>query len=258
MLLFESFHKLVDYLKSLRQSDNACAWTQAQTFQSLAPQTIEESYELTDAIERNDSEAIKSELGDLLYHIVFYAQIAEENNLFNIEDIAQNMLEKHERRLPKPEQRDQFDAAAVNAHWEKEKAKELAKQNSILEGIAKTIPALTRAIKLQNRAAKVGFDWPSALPVLDKIEEELNELKHEIQQSNDNEKIQEEYGDLLFVIANLARHLHLDPEMTLRQANEKFCQRFHFIEQQAKSENKPLSDMTLEEMEQLWRRSKQH
>jgi len=241
--------EVIDLIKKLRKT---CAWTSSQTWKSLAPQTLEETYELVDAIEQNDVDEIKSELGDLLYHTLFYCEIAEEQGLFTFSDIAHDVIVKHDERLPPEALRASLDAEGVNTYWDQQKIKQLSEQDSLLSGIAKSIPALMRAIKLQNRAAKVGFDWPTIPPVYAKIREELAELE----EASTPEEQREEYGDLLFVVANLARHLNLDPETTLREANEKFTHRFQYIEQRARESNQNLNQLSLEEMEAYWDESK--
>lgn len=251
--MFETLMALTSMLQLLRQQ---CAWTKEQTMVSLAPQTIEEAYELHDAIDQGDVDDIKSELGDLLYHIVFYTQIAQEQGLFSFADVANVAIEKHDERMPSEQERDQYAADEVKTHWEQQKLARLQQQDSILDGVATTIPALMRAVKLQNRAAAVGFDWPDAEPVLEKVKEEFNELTDEMQHDNNQSRINEEYGDLLFVIANLARHLNIDPETALRQANQKFIQRFQSIEAQARIQQQNLNELTLEQMEQYWQQAK--
>lgn len=248
--------QLIDLLHELRSDTNACAWTQAQTLESLVPQTIEESYELAEAIESDDGKAIQSELADLLYHVLFYANIAEEKYQFTLDDMAATMIEKHQQRLPATEQRSDFDAEQTNDYWEQKKAEKLAQQDSILDGVATTLPAFTRSIKLQNRAARVGFDWPDVTPVFDKIDEEIAEVKAEIDKQAPIEAIEEELGDLLFAATNLARHLNLDPETALRKANRKFTKRFQALEAVVKDEQQDLSKLSLEQMEAIWQRVK--
>lgn len=245
--------EVIALIKKLRKT---CPWTAAQTWKSLSPQTLEESYELMDAVEQQDVDEVKSELGDLLYHTLFYCEIAEEQGLFTFSDIAKDVIEKHDERLPPEALRTTLDAEGVNTYWEQQKIQQLASQESILDGIAKAIPALMRAIKLQNRAAKVGFDWPNAKPVLSKIKEEIGELEDAIVNPQHHHHLEEEYGDLLFVVANLARHLQLDPESALRAANEKFTKRFQFIEKRAKDTNQTLATLGLEKMEAFWDEAK--
>lgn len=248
--------QLIALLTELRTDANACAWTKAQTLQSLAPQTIDESYELAEAIESNDEHAVRQELADLLYHFLFYAQISEEQYHFNLDDIAQTTIDKHHQRLPPAADRKHYNAEQTNAYWDKKKAEKLAAQQSILDGIAVNLPALTRSIKLQNRAASVGFDWPNVSFVFEKINEELLEVQHEINTNAAIEKIEEEVGDLLFAVSNLARHLKIDPETALRKGNRKFTHRFQAMEKLAAEQNKTLKDLSLEEMEVLWQQIK--
>lgn len=250
--------KLKKLLQKLRQPQG-CAWTRQQTFQSLAPQTLEECYEFIDAIEKNDMNAIKDELGDLLYHVIFYAQVAEEKKLFDLNDVANVSLKKHQERMPSDEQLQSFTAEQVSDYWDEMKAKHrnTKKSESILQDIPHALPAVLRAIKLQKRAADVGFDWPSPNFVFEKINEEIAEIKHELSQHAPPEKLLDEVGDLLFVCTNLARHLHIDPETALRHANEKFIKRFKFIEQKIKATGRALDESNLDEMEKFWKEAKQ-
>lgn len=251
--MLEQAQAVIALVKHFRQT---CPWTRSQTFKSLAPQTLEEAYELVDAIEQNNIEELKSELGDVFYHTVLYCAMAEEQGWFSFEDIAADTLAKHEQRMPPEELRANLDPEGVNTYWNHQKMKQLSEQESVLSGVAKTIPALMRAIKLQNRAAKVGFDWPHISMVVDKLHEELCELQEAYHTQESPSRIEEEYGDLLFVIANLGRHLQVDPELALRRANEKFTERFHYIEKQARRRNKALTDLSLEEMDAYWEEAK--
>ena len=252
-----NLHKLLTLIKNLRDPKTGCPWTFEQTLETLAPQTVEESYELADAIESGNPTAIKDELGDLLYHIVFYASIAEKEGLFNFDDVAAVTIIKDKARRAQDD-RSQFSAEDIKTEWEKRKHKERkakAATGSLLDDVVTALPALTRAVKLQNRAALVGFDWKELSPIIDKLHEELAELQTEVEQ-NAQDKIQEELGDLLFVCTNLARHLDVDPETALRQTNRKFTKRFQFIEKRLKEQGKAIEDATLEEMEVLWEKAK--
>lgn len=252
-----SIKNLKKLLQTLRQP-TGCAWTREQTFESLAPQTLEECYELVDAIEQGDINAIRDELGDLLYHVFFYAQLGEENQLFNLNDIANVSLEKHQQRMPNSHQLQELTAEEISNYWDNIKIKQRKEKGmqSILQDISKTLPATTRSVKLQKRAAQVGFDWPNVNPVFEKMTEEIAEIKHEINQGASSQKLLDEVGDLLFVCTNLARHLNIDPEAALRHANEKFIRRFNYIEEQVKQTGRILNETSLNDMEKWWEEAK--
>lgn len=246
-------HQLLAIMQQLRHKENGCPWDLEQDFSSIAPYTIEEAYEVFDAIERNNMGELKQELGDLLLQVVFHAQMANEQGLFSFEDVAQSICEKMIRRHPHV-----FgdlatkNAQAVTQQWEDIKATERSQKGhvmSILDDVPKALPALMRAEKLQKRAARVGFDWPSIDQVYDKLAEELQEIRDA---GTDPKQRKEEIGDLLFVCANLARHLGVDPEDALRDTNRKFERRFGYIEQQLKQQARQIEDSTLDEMESLW------
>ena len=230
--------QLLAVMAALRTPGSGCPWDLEQTFATIAPYTIEEAYEVADAIARDDIAHLKDELGDLLFQVVYHARMAEEQRAFAFDDVVDAITTKMIRRHPHvfgtPEER---AAGAAPGFWERAKqAERSAKAGaaSVLDDVPAALPALTRAVKLQNKAAKVGFDWPSLAPVLAKLKEELAELEAEIAtQGADQAKeaVAEEFGDLLFVIANVARHLKLDPESALRAANDKFIRRFHYIEE---------------------------
>jgi len=260
----EKRHSLDDLLAvmaRLRDRETACPWDRDQTFQSIALYTIEEAYEVADAIERADMEALKDELGDLLLQVVYHAQMASEQNDFNFSDavsaITEKMIRRHPHVFDDPTRRDEFLRDNL---WERMKAEEKAGKGdagprSQLDDVPLALPGLTRAIKLQSRAARVGFDWPDIAAVLAKAEEEIAELKAALAQKHDESaaaNVAEEYGDLLFVMANLARHLRVDPEAALRAANAKFTRRFHSIEQALARDGRKPEDATLEEMDRLW------
>ncbi len=252
--------ELIDIMATLR-SENGCNWDKKQTYDSLKEYIIEEAYEVVDAVESRNFEHMKEELGDLLFNIVFYAQIASEDKKFNINDVAKDISEKLIRRHPHV-----FNVPAnltpdeVLANWNKIKQQEKInnpKPESVLDGIPKSLPSILRAEKLQKLAAKVGFDWANVEDVKKKLHEEIDELYKEIQtEKQDMNKIEDELGDVLFSVINLSRFLKVSPEVALNRANLKFTSRFQFIEKEAKLENKNLEDMTLEEMDKLWDKAK--
>jgi len=252
--------KLLEIMRRLRDPDGGCPWDLEQDFESIAPYTIEEAYEVADAIERGDFDDLKGELGDLLLQVVFHARMAEEKGLFAYGDVVQAICQKMIRRHPHVfGDADATTADGGKRNWEQikreERAAKSSKQTSILDEVAGTLPALMRAVKLQNRAAQVGFDWPDARHVTDKIAEEARELV-EASEGGDPAKISEEFGDLMFVMANLARHLKVDPEASLRAANAKFTRRFNVIERSLEAKGVALGDASLDEMEALWQEAK--
>ena len=247
--------RLLEIMRRLRDPENGCPWDIEQDFSTIAPYTIEEAYEVADAIEREAWDELKAELGDLLFQSVFHAQMASEKGLFSFDEVADTMSDKMVARHPHvfgDESRDK-SAEQQTADWEAIKAAERAgkAQQGALDGVAVGLPALLRAYKLQKRAARVGFDWPEVDQVLDKIAEEARELV-EARESLPQHKIEEEMGDLLFVMANLARHLDVDPEAALRRANGKFTRRFASIEAALAKRGKRPEESTLEEMDALW------
>ncbi len=256
-------HALDDLLAvmvRLRDPETGCPWDVKQTFASIAPYTIEEAYEVADAIARNDVDGLKDELGDLLLQVVYHARMAQEQSQFAFADVVDAITAKMIRRHPHvfvdSSLKDEF---LSNDLWERIKAEEKAKRGkgagSLLDDVPVGMPGLTRAVKLQKRAAKVGFDWPDLGPVLAKAEEEIAELKAAIAEGEDEaakDHVAEEFGDLLFVMANLARHLGVDPEAALRGANRKFVRRFASIEAALSAQGRKPEDATLEEMDALW------
>ncbi len=253
---------LIDLMARLRDPETGCAWDVRQDFHSLIPYTIEEAYEVVDAIERQDFEDLCSELGDLLLQVVFHSRIAEERGLFDFEQVSASIGEKLVNRHPHVFAGVTFDTDEQRQQaWESAKAEERQQKitsqtsESVLAGIAQSLPALLACEKLQNRAASHGFDWPEAEPVFDKVKEELQEV-HEAWQSGDQAHVQEEIGDLLLVVVNLARHLKVNPEIALKEANKKFTRRFHYIEQQIEASGKVLRDCQLEELDSLWHEAK--
>ena len=246
--------RLIAIMARLRDPDRGCPWDIEQDFASIAPYTIEEAYEVADAIERGDMADLRDELGDLLFQAVYHARMAEEAGAFAFADVVRAISDKMIRRHPHVfgnESRDK-SAADQTRDWERLKAAErAARASSALDGLTAGLPALTRAVKLQNRAARVGFDWPDAGAVLEKIAEETAELV-EARDAGDAAAVFEEYGDLLFVMANLARHLDLDPEAALRAANAKFTRRFQGIEAALAAEGRRPEQSDLAEMDALW------
>lgn len=246
----EAFTRLLTIMDDLREK---CPWDKKQTMQSLRHLTIEETYELADAIIENDLEEVKKELGDLLLHIVFYAKIGSETTDFNITDVINGVCEKLIHRHPHiygdVEVKDEEE---VKTNWEKLKLKEGKK--SVLEGVPKSLPALVKAIRIQDKARGVGFDWDNRDQVWEKVNEELQEFKHEV--DTNSTKIEEEYGDVLFSLINYGRFLNLNPEDALEKTNKKFIQRFQYLETASKKDGKQLGEMTLEEMDVYWEEAK--
>ncbi|WP_299210689.1 nucleoside triphosphate pyrophosphohydrolase [uncultured Dokdonia sp.] len=231
-----------------------CPWDKKQTMQSLRHLTIEETYELGDAILDNDLEEIKKELGDLLLHIVFYAKIGSETQDFDIADVATSISDKLVDRHPHIYgDIDVADAKEVERNWEKLKLKEGKK--SVLEGVPRSLPAMVKASRIQDKVAGVGFDWEEPQQVFEKLQEELGELQYEVH-TNDQEKIEAEFGDVLFSMINYARFLNVDPESALERTNKKFIKRFQYLESKAAILGKSLSDMTLAEMDVFWEEAK--
>jgi ATP diphosphatase len=241
-----SLERLIEIMKRLRDPATGCEWDSVQTFATIAPYTIEEAYEVADAIARDDMDSLADELGDLQLQVVFHARMAEEAGKFTLDDVLDRICDKMERRHPHI-----FGDAEHGGHhlWEVIKAEERAANpdKSALAGVAIALPALERAAKLQRRVARTGFDWPDASGPRAKIDEELAELERETEHS----RMLEEMGDLLFAVVNLARHLNIEPETALREANRKFEKRFRAIEQAPSFE-----DLPLEQKEELWRRAK--
>ncbi|WP_040856737.1 nucleoside triphosphate pyrophosphohydrolase [Phyllobacterium sp. YR531] len=262
--------RLLDIMAALRTPVTGCAWDIEQSFKSIAPYTLEEAFEVIDAIERDDIDDLREELGDLLLQVVFHARMAEEMKAFDFGDVVQAITHKMIRRHPHVfGDENARGAGMAKGMWDRIKAEEkaerrerraalaldIAEPNGFLDDIPQGFPSLMRALKLQQKAAKVGFDWSEALPILDKIEEEIAELRQEIA-AGDQQKTEEEYGDLLFAMVNLGRHLKLEPESALRGTNEKFRTRFHYIEKKLSEREQSLEDATLDEMEALWSEAK--
>jgi len=263
--------RLIEIMAALRAPGTGCPWDLAQNFSTIAPYTIEEAYEVADAIERRDFDDLRDELGDLLLQVVFHARMAEEAHLFGFGDVVEAITGKLVRRHPHVfGGAGRLETEAVNALWDKIKAQEKAERaarraidpkdarersNGALAGVPVTLPALTRALKLQEKAGKVGFDWNDPLAVLAKIREEADEIAAELA-SSDTGAARDEVGDLLFAVVNLARHLGADPEAALRAANEKFERRFGYIEQALAAAGKTPEQSTLAEMDGLWNEAK--
>lgn len=258
-----SINSLLQIMRDLRNPETGCPWDKEQSIESIAPYSVEEIYELMDAIERDDMDDIKDELGDLLFHIVFYARLAEEDGHFEFNDVVNNVCEKLRYRHPHVFGDMQLATKEqVAEEWEKRKQKEREskkktnhKPDSLLDNVPRQLPATIRADKLQKRAATVGFEWPELQGVIDKLEEELVELKEAISENN-QQNMEEELGDYLFSVVNLARRLSIDSEAALSKTNQKFIRRFQYIEEQARNTNRTLDDMSLEEMDAYWDEAK--
>jgi len=253
-----SIEKLLEVMENLRDPDTGCPWDLEQDFSTIAPHTIEEAYEVADAIERQDWDELRSELGDLLFQVVFYAQLGREQGLFSFDEIAGSIAEKLVRRHPHVfgdvEER---DARGVRGRWEDIKEQERADHDdqSALAAVAKALPALKRAQKLGKRAARVGFDWPDRHGATMKIHEELEELEAEVR-GRDVARIEDEFGDLLFAVVNLARHLDVDAEQALSHANRKFERRFRAMEADINKEGLDIRGLDLDALEARWLKAK--
>ena len=253
-----SIEKLLEVMRRLRDPDSGCPWDLEQDFSTIAPYTIEEAYEVADAIEREDWEELRHELGDLLFQVVFYAQMGQEKGRFDFEAIAGGIADKMTRRHPhvfgNVEER---EARGVRGRWEDIKEAERAgrEDDSALAGVVRALPALKRAEKLGSRASRVGFDWPDRQGVRDKIREEFDELEEAVG-TRDPDHVEEELGDLLFSLVNLARHLDVDPEKALMGANAKFERRFRFMEAAIAADGQDMRRLGLEELEHRWRKAK--
>lgn len=247
-------------MAQLRDPENGCPWDKEQTFSTIAPYTIEEAYEVADAIESGDMDQLEDELGDLLFQVVFYAQMSSETGGFDFNDVAARIATKMRDRHPHVfGDVDERTSHGQTIAWETQKALErdaraakTGSKPSALDGIALALPALMRAQKLQKRAAREGFDWPDLVPVIAKIREELEEVEAEIAAGSGSDRLQDEAGDLLFACVNLARHLGIDAEIALRDANAKFDRRFRAVEDGLDREGKSLAEVDLDEMETHW------
>lgn len=248
----KSLERLRRIMDELREQ---CPWDKKQTAQTLRIQTIEETYELADAITEDDWQGIKEELGDLLLHIIFYSKIGSEKNLFTLDDVIEGVCNKLVSRHPHIYSHVQVaDAQQVEQNWEQLKLKEGKK--SILSGVPQSLPAVVKALRLQGKTRQVGFEWDTVEQVREKVDEEIQEL-YEAVDIGREEKIEEEFGDVIFALVNYARFVNVDPEQALEKTNKKFIRRFQYIENMAAEQHKALKDMTLEEMDALWNRAKE-
>jgi len=253
--------RLLAVMERLRDPARGCPWDIEQTFGTIAPYTIEEAYEVADAIERGDFEGLADELGDLLLQVVYHAQMAKERGLFDFDEVARRIADKMIRRHPHVFGEERVDTAAEQRlRWEEMKAAERrargeGEDRSALAGVPVGLPALTRAVKLQERAARVGFDWPEASQILDKLEEEIAELR-DAMAAGVHERVAGEIGDLLFTVANVARRLDVDPEHALRTTNAKFERRFREMERSAAAAGRELADLDADGLEELWSQAK--
>ena len=257
----QSMQQLLDIMRALRNPDSGCPWDLQQNFHSLIPYTLEEAYEVADAIERNNLADIKNELGDLLFQIVFYSQLATEQSAFDFNDVAQAISDKLTRRHPHVFAEEKISSAEEQSKaWEKlkqqerrEKAEENLSALSHLDDVSRTLPSMMRAEKLQRRAAREGFDWPSVSGVIAKVYEELEEVKQELDTEKPvQEKLEDEMGDLFFSCINLSRHLGVDAEQSLRKANIKFERRFRALEEQLVAKGHQVKEMSSDELENIW------
>ncbi|MGL6262035.1 nucleoside triphosphate pyrophosphohydrolase [Vibrio sp. WXL103] len=250
--------QLEQIMSQLRDPKTGCPWDLKQSFDTIVPHTIEETYEVVDAIQNRDWSNLKEELGDLLFQVIFYSQLAKEQQLFDFAEVVETVNEKLTRRHPHVFSDVEFASEEeISANWEAEKAKEKAQVGkagqSILDSIPKSLPAISRATKIQKQCAKVGFDWHSLGPVVEKVQEEIEEVMEEaLQVSPDSDKVEMELGDLMFAVINLSRHLDTNPEVALGKANQKFVERFKGVEKLAEIQGKSLNEMTLDQMEALW------
>ena len=255
-----SIDKLRWIMAELRDPETGCPWDLKQTFASIIPHTIEEAYEVVDAIEQEDFTELEKELGDLLFQVVFYSQLGAEEKRFDFDSVVSAICEKLIRRHPHVFATSDFTSdAEIKANWENEKAKERQHKNndnnlSILADIPRNLPALSQAAKIQKRCAHVGFDWHNIDDVFAKVEEEVLEVKAELHR--DDSALAEELGDLMFAVVNLCRHAKQDPEVLLRQANNKFTERFHGVEAQVNNTDKSMEQHTLDELEAFWQQVK--
>lgn len=249
---------LLDIMRQLRKPQTGCPWDLEQDFRSIAPYTLEEAYEVVDAIAQGDAGALQEELGDLLFQVVYHAQMAQEQGWFDFNAVVNGICDKLVRRHPHVFGDEIIKTAVAQSHaWELHKEQERGKQESVLDGVPLALPALTRADKIQKRASRVGFDWPSIHGVSDKVEEELEELLGEIASNADTDAVMDEAGDLLFAAVNLVRHAGIDPEAALRQANRKFSRRFRMVERLSEGAGKTVAETDLDTLDYYWDRAKE-
>ncbi len=260
----EQMQRLLKVMAALRDPERGCPWDKQQTFATILPYTIEEVYEVAEAIDHKDMSALREELGDLLFQIVFYAQLAKEAGEFEFSDITAGISEKLEQRHPHVfGEADIATAEAQTQAWEQHKererhakAAEQQRSASVLDNVPVALPGLMRAMKLQRRAARLGFDWHDIEPVLEKIEEELAEVREVLAEGGDKGRLMHEVGDLIFACVNLARHAEVEPEVAMRGVNARFESRFRRVEELARQQNQRLDQMSLEEMDKLWDQAK--
>jgi ATP diphosphatase len=271
MIPSKDISRLIEIMAALRDPETGCPWDVEQDFATIVPYTIEEAHEVADAIERGDMDDLRDELGDLLLQVVFHARMAEEKGEFAFPDVVEAITRKMIRRHPHVfGDAEARSAGMAKGMWEKIKAEEKAEKaaarlargltaqdhgTGFLDGIPHVHPALVRALKLQQKAARVGFDWQEARPILDKIEEEIGELR-EVMEETDKDRIADEVGDVLFALVNFGRHLGIDAEDALRRTNAKFTRRFHHVESALAAEDRALGEASLDEMEAKWREAK--
>lgn len=257
----KEIYDLLKIMADLRNPESGCPWDIKQSFDTIAPYTVEEAYEVADAIERGDMADLKNELGDLMFQVVFHAQMAEEQGEFNFTDVVNEINDKLVRRHPHVFGDDKTrDEEKLYRDWEKHKKKEragkMSHQAGYLDGIAGTMPALRWSEKLQKRAAHHGFDWETVEPVFSKLEEEIDELKAETGKQNNQQRIAEELGDILFACVNLSRHLDVNPEQALRDCNRRFISRFQLVEQLLREDDKVMDNCSVSELEEYWQKAK--
>jgi ATP diphosphatase len=258
-----SIDDLLTIMRRLRDPEHGCPWDRKQTFSTIAPYTIEEAYEVADAIDRGDIQELREELGDLLFQVVFYAQMAQETQIFSFADIVNAICEKMIGRHPHVFADVEYTSdhelrSAWDRHKQREREDKAEHDASILAGVARALPALMRAEKLQQRAARVGFDWPDIGGVIEKCKEELSEVETELESQRNSSEIHQELGDLLFSCVNLARHAGVNAEQALRSANEKFERRFRAVESTLTTKGRRFEDTDLQELDRLWDEVKQH
>ena len=257
----ESVNELLAIMEKLRDPNDGCPWDVKQDFTTIAPYTIEEAYEVADAIERGDMQDLREELGDLLLQVIFHAQMASEKNLFSFSDVVDTLSEKLVRRHPHVFASENVESEdQLNALWEAEKTRErekktASKETSALDGLTVSLPALIRSVKIQKKVARVGFDWTELKPVIEKVYEELAEVEEAIRDFGEEEQ-EEELGDLLFAVSNMARHMKVDAETALAKANTKFTRRFKLLESEIKAQGRRVEDVPLQELEDIWQAMK--
>jgi len=245
-----AFERIIQIMDELREQ---CPWDKKQTWESLRPLTIEETYELSDAIINKDFNEIKKELGDVFLHILFYSRLASEEGKFDINDVVRALAEKLIHRHPHIYGNvEAHTEEQVKENWEKIKQKERTQKKGVLSGVPQSLPSLIKSYRIQEKAAAVGFDWPEKNQVIDKVKEELEEFLSAVQQNTSDEHIEEEFGDVLFSLINLARFLKVNPDTALEKVNQKFTKRFNYIEEQLMAQNKTFEDVSLDEMERYW------